>query len=105
MLEESSCLETEGEAEGETEEIVLGSCSWEAVVVSGRTEEIVLDLSPDLSVETDSEVDEEGTVVEVMEEVESVEETGADEDWASEDETEELTEPHVPARGLQPVPQ
>jgi len=35
----------------------------------------------------------------------SVLETGADEERATEDETEELTEPQLPARGLQPVPQ
>jgi hypothetical protein len=35
----------------------------------------------------------------------SVPETGADEEKAAEDETEELTEPQLPARGLHPVPQ
>jgi hypothetical protein len=35
----------------------------------------------------------------------SVLETGADEERATEDETEELTEPQLPARGLHPVPQ
>lgn len=33
------------------------------------------------------------------------EETETDEMWAAEDETEELTEPHLPASGLHPVPQ
>lgn len=75
----------------------------------------MLDLSPDSSVETEGVVDEDRTVVEVTvgvltaeEEVESclsVEETGADVDWATEDETEELTEPQLPASGLHPVPQ
>jgi hypothetical protein len=32
-------------------------------------------------------------------------ETGADEEWATDDETEELTEPQLPASGLHPVPQ
>lgn len=35
----------------------------------------------------------------------SVEETGADEERATEDETDSLTVPHLPARGLHPVPQ
>ncbi len=68
----------------------------------------MLDSSPDLSVETEGVVDEEGTVVEETEVVKScsfTEETGAEEDWATEDETEELTEPHLPASGLHPVPQ
>jgi hypothetical protein len=77
--------------------------------------EIVLELSPDFAVETVDVADEDGTVVEVTEgvcaadeEVESclsVLETGADEERAAEDETEELTEPQLPARGLHPVPQ
>lgn len=99
---------------------MLDSCLSEAEVESIRTEETVLDLSPDLSVETEGVADEDWTVAEVTErvcvvveeeeeeEVESclsVLETGADEEKATEDETEELTEPQVPARGLQPVPQ
>jgi hypothetical protein len=74
----------------------------------------VLDLSPDLSVETEIVADEECTAVEVAEEMRAAEEEveaglsvemGADEDWATEDETEELTEPQLPASGLHPVPQ
>lgn len=78
----------------------------------------MLDSSPDLSVETEGEADEDGTAIVLAEEVvmeevgtaEEVEscmseETGADEEWATEDETEELTEPQLPASGLHPVPQ
>jgi len=41
------------------EKAVLDSCLSEAEVESAWTEEIVLDLSPDLSVETEGVADEE----------------------------------------------